>query len=394
MHRKRRRAGSIIGWIVVLIVVLVALFYGVGGWYFSGQMHERAFAVKANEPAPFDITLDRTEDDAVVLKGNPEAWFINADGTFGLISEDTASVVGEILQAETTNGISTVYRARDPEESVPPPDTAVRLDAFVWPGDPSTALGIAFRDIEYETEGGSAGAWYVPGGSDTWMIFVHGKGAPKNEALRMLPIAVERNYHAMVIDYRNDPDAPRDSSGEYRYGLTEWKDLTAAGRYAKEHGATDLIFVGYSMGGGNVMSYLLQSPLRNQTVAAILDSPMLDFEATIDHGASQETLPLTPITLPKSLTETAKWLAGWRFDINWEALDYVEQWRDLHTPTLIIQGTGDDAIPLEPAHDLARTRPDIVTLVTPPGVGHVLAWNSDPDGYEAMINAFLDELGV
>ncbi|MEN8234964.1 MAG: alpha/beta hydrolase [Actinomycetota bacterium] len=393
-RRKSRSAGSIVGWIVVVLIVLTALFYGGGGWYFSSEVYERAFKVEPIDSSPYDITVDRAEADVVVLRADPEAQYINTDGTFGLISDTEASVVGDILSAETSDGISTVHRSRDPEGPIPPSGTAVRLDPFVWPGDPNTALGIAFQDIEYPIEGGAAAAWYVPGASDTWMIFVHGKGAPKNEALRMLPIAVERGYHAMVIDYRNDPDAPRDPSGEYRYGLTEWKDLTAAGRYAKEHGGKNLILVGYSMGGANVMSYLLQSPLRNQTVAAILDSPMLDFESTVDHGASQETLPLTPITLPESLVATAKWFAGWRFDIDWEALNYVDQWRDLHTPTLIIQGTGDDSVPVEPAHELARIRSDIITLVTPARVGHVLAWNDNPEGYEALINSFLDGLGV
>jgi hypothetical protein len=35
-----------------------------------------------------------------------------------------------------------------------------------------------------------------------------------------------------------------------------------------------------------------------------------------------------------------------------------------------------------------------VTLSAPPGVGHVLGWNADPDGYEATISTFLDGLGV
>lgn len=391
---KSRGPVSIIGRILVVIIVLVALFYLVGGWYFSTELYESALEVRPSEDPNYDITFDRGEADSVVLRGDPDASYLNTDGVFGLASEEQANIVGEILSAETSGGVSTVHRVRGSDDPIPAPGTSVKLDAFVWPGDPQSALGIAYTDIEYETEGGSAGAWYIPGATDTWMIFVHGKGAPKNEALRLLPVAVDRGYHALVIAYRNDPDAPADPSGEYRYGLTEWKDLTAAGRYAKENGANDLILVGYSMGGSNVMSYLLKSPLRNQTVAAILDSPMLDFESTVDHGASQETLPLLPITLPDSLVEVAKWFAGWRFDIDWEAMDYVAQWRDLHAPTLIIQGTGDETVPVGPAHELARTRPDIVTLVTPPGVGHVLGWNDDPEGYEALVNSFLDNLGV
>ena len=394
MQKQSIGAWKIVLWIVLAILLLVLAFYGLGGWHFSNEIYSGAFEVHPPEAPEFDITLDRGEAEAVVLRADPDATNLTEDGLFGLLTESDATLIDGIISAETSGGISTVRRSRVPDEPVPAPGSAVRLDAFVWPGDPRTALGLAFEEIELEIEGGQAGAWYLEGTSDTWMIFVHGKGAPRNEALRLLPLAVERGYHALVIDYRNDPGAPRDPSGTYQYGLTERNDVAAAARHAKTSGGQDIIVVGYSMGGSNVMSYLLESPLRNQTVAAILDSPVLNVEAAVDHAADRETLPLTSIALPQSLVSTAKWFAGWRFDINWEELNYVERWRDLHTPTLIIQGTGDETVPIGPAHELTRIRPDIVTLVTLPGVGHVLAWNADPEGYEAFVNAFLDDLGV
>ena len=381
-------------WVVLAIVLLLLAFYGLGGWYFSNEINSQAFELNAPEGPEFDVTLESEDANSVVLRADAADTNLTEDGRFGLATESDATLIDGIISAETSDGVSTVRRSRVADEPVPAAGSAVRLDPYVWPGDPQTALGLAFEEIELELEGGRGGAWYLEGSSDTWMIFVHGKGAPRNEALRLLPIAAERGYHALVIDYRNDPGAPRDPSGRYQYGLTEWNDVAAAARHAKANSGQDIIVVGYSMGGSNVMSYLLESPLRNQTVAAILDSPVLDLEASIDLAADQETLPLTSIALPQSLVSTAKWLAGWRFDIDWEAFNYVERWRDLHTPTLIIQGTADDSVPIEPSVELARIRPDLITLVTPPGVGHVLAWNADPEGYEALVNAFLDDLGV
>jgi len=393
--RKRKIGpGKLVLAIFLLLALVVVAFYGFGGWYFSDEIYTNAFEVGPPTEPPLDIILDRTEADAIVLRGEPDSSYLTADGEFGLVSDAGSSLIGGIVGAETSNGVSIVRRKRIADEPIPAPGAPVRLDPFVWPGDPETALGIPFEEIQFDVEGGKADAWYVKGKSDTWMIFVHGKGAPRREALRMLPIAVERGYHAMVIEYRNDPGAPSDPSGTYQYGLTEWKDVAAAALYARTNEGRNLIFVGLSMGGSNVMSYLLESPLRNQTVAAILDSPMLDFDATVDHGADQTTLPFTSIALPKSLTAVAKQIATWRFGIDWDGLDYVERWRDLHTPTLIIQGTADSTIPVEPAHDLARIRPDLVTLVTPSGIGHVVAWNADPDAYDTLVNSFLDGLGV
>jgi pimeloyl-ACP methyl ester carboxylesterase len=386
--------GKVIAWLIVLLLVLVVMFYAIGGWYFSGEIYARALQVHPPAAGDLDITLDRGAAEAVVLRGDQSAANLLEDGRFGLIWESGESLVDGIINSDTAGGRSTVFRQRVPGEAIPAPGSPVRLDSYVWSGDPQSALGIPFTNTTYQIEGGNADAWYVEGSSDTWMIFVHGKGAPKNEALRLLPLAVDRGYHAMVIEYRNDPGAPPDPSGIYQYGVTEWKDVASAVRYARSNGGRTVILVGYSMGGSNVLSFLLESPLRAQTAAVVLDSPVLNLGSTIDHAAKQTQLPLTPVSVPQSLTAVAKWIAGWRYGINWNDTDYVTRSRSLQTPLLIIQGSGDETVPSEPANELARLRPDIVTLSTPQGVGHVLAWNADPDGYEALIGGFLDNLGV
>lgn len=386
--------GKVIAWLIILILILVLAFYAIGGWYFSGEIYSGALQVHPPEDGDLDITLDRGEAEALVLRGDDEAVNLLEEGRFGLMWESGESLVDGILSSDTAGGQSTVYRQRVPGEPIPAPGSSVRLDSYIWSGDPQTALGIPFTEITYQVEGGNADAWYVEGSSDTWMIFVHGKGAPKNEALRLLPLAVDRGYHAMVIDYRNDPGAPPDPSGTYQYGVTEWKDVASATRHARSNGGRNVIIVGYSMGGANVLSFLLESPLRAQTVAVILDSPVLNLGSSIDHAAEQTHLPLTSVTVPRSLTSVAKWIAGWRYGIDWNDTDYVTRSRDLQTPMLVIQGSGDETVPSEPANELARLRPDIVTLSAPPDVGHVLAWNADADGYEALVATFLDNLGA
>ena len=394
VRTRKLRPWNIVVWLIVLILILVLAFYAIGGWYFSGEIYSGAIQVQPPEVGDFDITFDRGEAEALVLRGDENAANLLDDGRFGLMWESGESLVDGIVSSDTAGGQSTVFRTRVPDEPIPAPGSAVRLDSYIWSGDPRTALGIPFSEITYQVEGGNADAWYVEGSSDTWMIFVHGKGAPKNEALRLLPLAVERGYHAMVIDYRNDPGAPPDPSGTYQYGVTEWKDVASATRHARSRGGRNVIIVGYSMGGANVLSFLLESPLRSQTAAVILDSPVLNLGSIIDHAADQTSLPLTSIPVPQSLTSVAKWIAGWRYGIDWNDTDYVERSRDLQTPMLIIQGSGDKTVPSEPADELARLRPDIVTLSTPPGVGHVLAWNADTEDYEALITTFLENLGV
>ena len=380
--------------LIFLSLAILAVFYGIGGWYFSGEIYNGALQVNAPGDAPLDITFDRGEADVVVLRGDDDSANLVEDGHFGLAWESGTSLVGGIRSNATAGGISTVYRERIAGEEIPAPGSPVRLDPFIWPGDPLTALGIPFAEIEYPLEGGRAGAWYVEGSTSTWAIFVHGKGALRNEALRLLPLAVDRGHHAMVIDYRNDAGAPPDPAGIYQYGATEWQDVASAARYARSNGAQDLVMIGYSMGGANVVSFLFESPLSAQTAAVVLDSPVLNFGSTIDHAAAQTTLPLTSIAVPGSLTAVAKWIAGWRFGVDWTATDYVSRSRALDTPVLIIQGTGDDKVPIGPAEQFAANQPDLVTLIAPEDVGHVVAWNADRDAYESSIETFLDGLGL
>ena len=131
-------------------------------------------------------------------------------------------------------------------------------------------------------------AWFVPGTRDTWAIVVHGNSMSRLDGLRMVPITVDAGFPTLVPTYRNDTGAPEDPSGKLRYGLTEWRDLEAAVRYALDNGAKDVVLAGYSMGGGVIMAFLQRSKLRDDVRAVILDAPMLDFSATVDDNASRE----------------------------------------------------------------------------------------------------------
>ena len=95
-------------------------------------------------------------------------------------------------------------------------------------------------------------------------------------------------------------------------------------RYALDQGSDGVVLDGYSMGGGIVMAFLQRSELAGEVRAVILDAPMLDFSTTVDDNASRETLPVIGAPLPSSLTAVAKWMADRRFDVDWPALDYLD----------------------------------------------------------------------
>ena len=113
-------------------------------------------------------------------------------------------------------------------------------------------LPFPYRDVSVETPLGPAPAWLVPaeGGTGTrWVINVHGRAVRRSETLRAIPPFRAAGYTSLIASYRNDGDAPRSDDHRYALGDREWQDIDAAMRYAVDHGATELVLMGWSMGG-------------------------------------------------------------------------------------------------------------------------------------------------
>jgi pimeloyl-ACP methyl ester carboxylesterase len=227
----------------------------------------------------------------------------------------------------------------------------------------------------------------VPGASTTWLVAVHGKGASRTEPLRAIGPAVRAGLPVLDIAYRNDAGAPPDPSHRYGYGATEWRDLDAAVQYARGHGAQQVVLFGSSMGGSVVAAFLEHSPSASAVRGVVLDAPALDFRATVDFGATRRSLPLG-LPIPGVLTSTAEWIAGWRYDVDWAAVDYLPgDW--LHVPALVFHGTDDDTVPPSTTDAFRAAHPSLVQEVRVAGANHVESWNVDPAGYSARETAFL-----
>ena len=72
-------------------------------------------------------------------------------------------------------------------------------------------------------------------------------------------------------------------------------------------------------------------------------------------------------SVPRPITETAKWIAGWRDGVDWDATDYLVATDRLRAPILLFQGAADTTVPPATSYALAAQRPDLVTYVVTPG---------------------------
>jgi pimeloyl-ACP methyl ester carboxylesterase len=372
------------------ILGFVVLFYLGGGWYFSGVLNDRALdgaARRASMAPAYDLTIASITPTMIVLHpdGAPPTE-LDTEGTFGLRWDGGYGQVTHVLSA-TAGDVTRSFTVID--GSAPRRGDGAELDARAYPS--IEAVGVPFRAVTVKGGLGPFPSWEVrPAGeaSSTSVILVHGNSMSRLDVVRFLPTLRDAGYPTLTISYRNDPGAPEDPSGKLRYGLTEWRDLQDAVRYALRGGAEHVALYGDSMGGGVIAAFLQRSKLASSVTALILDAPMLNFSATVDDNASREPL-IGPIKLPSSLTAVAKRITSWRFGVDWGATDYLTTPGIFDVPTLVFHGTEDTTVPIATSEELAALRPDSVTLVRCEGANHIECWNLDPDAFDRHMVAFL-----
>jgi hypothetical protein len=266
------------------------------------------------------------------------------------------------------------------------PERAVDVIEF-WPHGPAPdSVGLSFQEISVDGPLGSYPAWFVPGDADTWAVAVHGRGADRREALRVLPTLHALGVPTIVVTYRNDDEAPASPDGYYHLGESEWADVGAAVREARSRGARRVVLVGWSMGAAIIGAYL-SSPDRDLLPIAgvIWDSPVVDWRAVLRQQARLRKLP-------SWLADLACWWATARTGVRFDALDLIRHPPSVRPPTLVLHGAQDDAVLPSSSQELAAVAERLdwpMRYREFPGAVHTAGWNADPGGYEAAVAEFL-----
>ncbi len=274
-----------------------------------------------------------------------------------------------------------------------------RWNQYFYAGTPASALELSFTEVEYESDIGPMPAWLVPapapaGDAPRWAILVHGRGATREECLRALPVLHRLGYTALAVAYRNDAGAPRSPGGRYHLGDAEWLDVEAAVLYAVEQGATDVVLIGWSMGGAIALQTVARSWLADRVRAIVLDAPVIDWRDVLTHHARLNRLPQPIPRLSQMVLESpqARRLTGMEAPLSLSRLDWVRRAGELRVPMLIIHSDDDEFVPSAPSRLLAQARPDLVTFVGGGGARHTKEWNVDPEGWDTAVARFLLDL--
>ncbi|ANZ36412.1 peptidase [Lentzea guizhouensis] len=371
MVRRRIIRVTVISLLSLLVLVTAAL--GGIGWYYSGELLE-----PAEVPQRYPETSLGQDGDNVVLA---ESKLSTQAGTFGLVWPGGSAKVGEVVTAEDG-------RVERPllEGTAPPDGTKVRIETDVYEGNPKTTLGLVYSEVRVPSELGEMPAWLVPAASkDTWVITVHGRGASREEALRVVPQLHTAGLPVLLITYRNDVGAPASPDGLYHLGDTEWRDVEAAIRYAQGQGAREVVLYGWSMGGAIVGQALARSSAAAVVSGVVLDSPVTDWTQTLDLQARNRGVPTW-------LTPVAELVSGWRADIDFDRFDLVRNPPATKPPTLVFHGTADGTVPAQSSRDLATAAHGLgwpLRYVEIPGADHTSGWNVATDTYRRELGDFL-----
>ena len=390
------------------VVVLLAV-----GWYFSGLIYETGLNPDFNDAenvgtAEDRVIVDTITSNRIILNVEEEQWGpLLENGVYGIIGQNGEAIVGSIV---STNGNIIERELLQINGTIVSGDRIsasglIRKDdsggykilgSSGWSGQatdgvytPESVSGIEYKDIFYESNVGSFPAYLTSDGENGIVIFVHGfRGNYAREVFSLMRAKdlAELGYRSMVIAYRNDRGLPKDPSGIYQYGVTEWEDIDAAVDEARKYNENIVLF-GISGGGGPVSSWIENSSDLSKVNGIIYEAPVISFWESVEvNGAAR--FPW----LPEALFSYFKIVTELRYGVDFDSMDFREAVINSSIPTLLFHGDDDEWVPVEMSDLIAQSRDTNFTYIRYENVGHVTSWNADPDNYIYQLDLFLGEL--
>ncbi len=222
-------------------------------------------------------------------------------------------------------------------------------------------LGLKYRDVELEVEGGGRShGWLVPGPGEKTILWFHGNAgniSHRLDNIRLLHDLVGASI--LIIDYGGYGHSDGEPSEARMYA-----DARAARRYLRDHGVTQeqTVYFGRSLGSAVALDLALESP----PARLILETPFESIRA------------MAGTLLPSILAR----LVPQRFD----SLSRIGR---IRCPVLFIHGDADEIVPFEHSRALFAAAPEPKTFYEIRGAGHNDTYLIGGEPYFAAIREFI-----
>ena len=397
-----------------LLIILIFIILGGAGWFFSGVTYEVGLNPEFENTAEVGVAEDRViiedlSEKTISLNVQEEMWGVMLeDGIYGVLGENGSAVVSSILSLEgdiitreilQINGelkigervsSSSLLKIENGKYSILGTDDYEGIDES-GKYTPKSVSDTDYEYIEYESDLGMFPAYLTSEGETGVVIFVHGfRGAFERDFTAMLraPDFENLGYRSMIISYRNDANAPKDPSGLYQYGVTEWIDLDNAIKYVEQNIDPDKIVLwGTSGGGGPVTSWLQNNPDSERVDGIIFEAPVISFWESVEVNGKARYPFIPELFFPyiKLFTEV-------RYGVDFDTMDFRDALVKSEVPVLLFHGDDDEWVPVDMSDYIADNRRTNFTYIRMSNVGHVTSWNADPVRYIFEIEKFLKSL--
>lgn len=339
---------------------------------------------------PDDHVIFEIDEESVVVDLTPESvvpgrfgmWFAGGDGHLR---------VGDVLGIDELDR-RVRRRLVAVDRGIPAPGPA-RWDTYYWWAPPDDTLGLPTRYVGIQGELGTLPAWVVPGPGDgrRWAVLVHGRGARREETIRAIPALHGAGLTVLAASYRNDPGVESGPDGRYNLGLSEWRDVESAVRFALSRGAREVVVGGWSMGGAIVLQFLDRSALAGAVSRVFLDAPVLDWGNVLEYHSRLNHIPVPVAALAQMMMGRAwgKRIVGVHDVLDVASTDWVARAGDVRHRLLVVHSVDDEFVPVGPSRALAERRPDLVTFAEFHLARHCQEWNVEPQRWEETVREFV-----
>ncbi|MCC9195653.1 alpha/beta fold hydrolase [Arthrobacter sp. zg-Y820] len=228
------------------------------------------------------------------------------------------------------------------------------------------------------------------GTAGVWVIHVHGLGSSRSQCLRGVEAFAGLGCTSLLPSYRTSLDVSPEP-GRSHLGVSEWRDIEAARRYALARGARRILFVGWSLGASIVLRTVSHAR-DGSTAGVVLVAPALDWPAILSAQLHRNGVPKV---LAKWLPHTVN-LVRRKGDpvIRWKEMPGTSMQNHPDIPTMIFHGTDDNSVPVELSRRFVSRQNRPVQLVEFEGAHHTLEWNAAPQLWNQSVRTWCRPLGL
>ena len=222
--------------------------------------------------------------------------------------------------------------------------------------------------------------WWIKNKSDKAIILCHGIGTSKADMLNYIPFLYKEGYNLLVFDFRGHG---KNKSKHNSLGFSEINDVFAAVEFIKTKKIDKIGGLGISLGA----STLIRAAARTDGFKAIVsDSAFARLDPMIASYAKRlYHLPYWPVVvLVKKVTEL-------RTGFHYDAVNPVDDIKNVHVPVYIIHGLNDSNIPSKNAEEIFAAANEPKKLLMVPNADHVESHSTMQKKYESEVLKFFEK---